>query len=320
MMDDQFMHGLRAAPPAAFAKDLRERLKYQERAEPSAHSFLQRRRVAFGAAAAVLMVALFALPSVRASAQQFLNLFRVVNFTAVPVNVDRLNQLSRDGLDIGRLIGEQVQVLAEPGPAQIFATPADAAAAAGVSLRMPAAVPSNLTLVRIEVEGARSARVTANTRKLQDVLDALGIADVGPPSGLDGQMATLHVPPVMRVVYANGDREVSFLHARSPEVALPAGLNLPLLGEIGLRIMGLDRVAAHTLAQAIDWRGTLVLPVPARASSFRRVDIRGNRGLFVESTERRDLTAVAWSDGGSVFGMTGSVNGQVLLQMADSVQ
>jgi hypothetical protein len=124
----------------------------------------------------------------------------------------------------------------------------------------------------------------------------------------------------MRVVYANGDREVSFVHARSPEVALPAGLNLPLLGEIGLRIMGLDRVAAHTLAEAIDWQGTLVLPVPARASSFRRVDIRGNRGLFVESTERRDLTAVAWSDGGSVFGMTGSVNGQVLLQMADSVQ
>jgi hypothetical protein len=152
------------------------------------------------------------------------------------------------------------------------------------------------------------------------VLDALGITDVQAPAELNGQVAKLHVPPVVAITYANGSGAVT---VRSPEVTAPSGVNVAALGEIGLRIAGLDRNAAHTVAQAIDWRATLIVPVPAGVSAFRQIDVQGQRGLYVESTARADIRAiraVAPSKGGILYGLTGALNAGTLLQMADSVQ
>src|SRR5713101_2275664 len=120
-MDDHLMYGLREAPPQRLTESLRERLRQQQLADPGPESGSRSRRLAM-IAAPVFVVALFALPAVRASAQAFLNLFRVVNFIAVPVNVDRIKQLSESGLDVRSLIGQQVEVLVDPGPKQAFAT------------------------------------------------------------------------------------------------------------------------------------------------------------------------------------------------------
>ena len=316
-MDDQFMYGLRSTPSRQFEDRLRERIAGLGR-RSDAESPLRTGRWAV-AALLVFGLALLVFPAVRASAQAFLNLFRVVNFTAVPVNVDRLNQLAQNGLDLPRLIGQQVEVLEDPGPPRVFSTLDEAAAASRMLINLPAVVPPGLVMARIEMTGQHTARVKADTRKLQDVLDALGITDLRAPDGLDGQLATVRVPPIVRVVYANGDQEVAFSQARSPEITLPSGMNLSALGEIGLRIVGLDAGEAHTLAQAIDWQGTLIVPVPAGVSSFRQVAIRGNRGLLVASTQRRDIKAVVWSARGSVYGITGALNDQRMLQMADSV-
>jgi hypothetical protein len=319
-MDDRFMYGLRETPSRKFAQRLSERLKQQERGEMESESERRPSRWAMIAAASVLAVALFALPSVRASGQAFLNLFRVVNFTAVPVNVDRINQLNRSGLNLSTLIGKQVEVLTDPGPPRVFATPADAADAAGIKVRLPAILPPGLTVVRTEVEGEHAVRVTGDTRMLMDILEATGITDVRPPAELDGQVATLRVPPIMRIVYASGNLEVAFLQARSPEVTLPATVDISALGEIGLRIAGLGRSEAHTLAQAIDWRNTLVLPVPAGVSSFRQVGVHGSHGLLVTFKEKREIRSIVWSEGGSVYGITGPLGEGLIAQMADSVQ
>lgn len=212
-MDDRILHELRAAPPAEFAKGLRTRLQRQDRFEVLVEPRHKMTRLAALAAGAVVVVALFAIPLVRASAQAFLNLFRVVNFTAVPVNVERLNQLSQKGLDIGTLIGQQSEVLVEPGPARVFQSPVDAAKAAGIELKLPALLPPGVTMLRAEVDGERAARLTGDTRKLREVLDALGLNDVPPPAGLDGQVATVRVSPIVRIVYASGNRDMTFQQA-----------------------------------------------------------------------------------------------------------
>ena len=316
-MDDQFMHALKTPPRPEFSNRLRERLAGT--ADPAAPESSSRPRWLL-AAAVVLGVGLFALPSVRTSAQAFLNLFRVVNFTAVPVNVERINGLAQNGLDLPTLIGQQVEVLEDAGAPQVVSTLDEAAAATRLPLKLPAVVPPGLIMSRIEVAGPKAARVKGDTRKLQDVMDALGITDLTIPDGLDGQLATLRTFASARVTYANGNTEVSFTQARSPEVTMPAGIDLAHLGEIGLRIVGLEAAEAHTLAEAIDWRGTLIVPVPAGVSSFRQVDIRGNRGLLVVSKQRREMKGVLWSAGGVVYGITGPLADDRLLQMAVSVQ
>ena len=64
---------------------------------------------------AVLVAALFLFPSVRASAQAFLDLFRVRNFAAVTVDAARLEQLRGMELDVQSILGKP-QVTRDPGP------------------------------------------------------------------------------------------------------------------------------------------------------------------------------------------------------------
>jgi len=278
------------------------------------------RRLLVPSLVVVVLLAIVPLPSGRASAQAFLDLFRVTHVAAVPVNMDRLNQLTERGLDISSMIGSQVEVLADPGPAQVYTSPAVAAAAAGLTLHAPTRLPPGLVLVRTEMKGEHAARVKADTSKLQDVLAALDIGDVAVPRGLDGQTAMIRVPPIVRTVYANGKQEVSLFQARSPEITLPPGLDLPPLAEIGLRIAGLGSGEAHTLANAIDWRSTMLVPIPAGASNFRQIDLQGSRGLFIEPTSQRGPRGVMWSRNGAIYAMTGSIGSETLLQIAASVQ
>ena len=278
------------------------------------------RRFVAPALVVLVLAGVMAVPAGRASAQAFLDLFRVAHVAAIPVNVDRLKQLSDRGLDIPTLIGSQVEVLADPGPVQVYTSPADAGKAAGLTLRAPTALPPGLVLVRTELKGEHAARVKADTAKLEEVLAALQITDVAPPQGLDGQIATIRVPPIVRTVYANGKQEVSLFQARSPEITLPPGLDLPPLAEIALRVAGLGSGEAHTLAQAIDWRSTLLVPIPAGASTFRQIDLHGSRGLFIEPTSQRGPRGVMWSSGGAIYAMTGSIGSETLLQIAASVQ
>lgn len=72
-MDDQFIYRLRSAPSPQFARRLRDRLRVQEHLAAQAGSKATRWRYASTAAAGVLIVALFAFPSGRASARAVLN-------------------------------------------------------------------------------------------------------------------------------------------------------------------------------------------------------------------------------------------------------
>jgi hypothetical protein len=315
---DGFMSALRSEPRAEFETALRRRL-HDEAVTGARHPAWAASRVAAVAAAMLSAAGLLALPAVRASAQAFLDLFRVVNFTAVPVDISRVNELGKKGLDIPTLVGEQLEVLEDPGPPRIVGSPAEASAALHLRLKLPSAVPPWMPAVRTEIEGERVVRVTADTRKLTNVLDALGLSDVRPPPGLDGQVVVARVPPVVRVTYAQGQEQMVFLQGKSPEVTLPAALDLATLGEIGLRILGLGKAEAHTLAQAVDWRSTMIMPVPAGVSSFRQVDVHGHRGLLVESATAHPGKELMWSDGGSIYVFTGS-NREMMAQAAESVR
>lgn len=328
-MDDKFLYEMRADPPPAFAERLRARLtRDAAAANPSRVRTFPLYRVGAAAASVLIVALLFALPPVRASAQAFLDLFRVVNFTAVPIGEDRIKALKSDKIDLEHLIGDQVEVLTPAVAPQPYQTREAAGAAAGFPVRLPSVLRPGLTLMKIELNGERAARVTGNTTKLRHLLDALDIRDVRVPEGLDGQTATIRVPPMVHVTLQYGEQSVDFFQGRSPVVTMPAGIDLPMLGEIGLRILGLASAEASRLAQAIDWRSTLLVAVPANATSFRQVDVRGNRGLLVEMSERpgehenrpRRLASLMWAEGGQVYAIKGPVRAEVVLEMATALQ
>ncbi len=331
-MDDRFMHELRRAPDPAFAEELRERLSHV--AAPRAATGRWRPALALAAAAAVV-VAMFAFPSMRASAQAMLDLFRVRNFAPVEFDPQRLEKLTAGQHDDNLFLFGTHEVLQDPGKPREVATPEAAAAAAGIDVRKPGDLPRGITLRNIQVDGAAAGRFTANAAKLRAVLQELDIRDLEVPPGLDGASVTVRKSPIVAQRFESDRYHVTLMQSRSPDVQLPAGVDLQRLAEIGMRILGLDRTEANRLARSIDWHTTLMVPVPANASSFRKVEVHGNPGLLVNSRRDgaasdhgagarrggdRNGTLILWSEQDRVFALAGNLDDVSMMQMAESVR
>jgi hypothetical protein len=318
-MNDVWMHALRSEPSREFKEQLRRRLREHDGAVAPAAS---RRHIAIAVTAVVVVAGLLAVPAVRASASRFLSLFRVVNFVAVQVQPSRLDRLEAEQLEIGKLIGEHVDVIADPGRPLSVTSLDDAAAAAGMPIATPQWLPDDSSILETTVTGEQIVRITANAVRLQQVMDALGITDLSAPAALDGQVVNLRIPPVVMVRYDHGGLRSRLYQARAPQVTLPTSVDLETLGEIGLRILGLSPTDARQFAHAIDWHTTLLVPVPPFVSSFRQVTINGNPGIVVQHqpTHQSPTSVVLWSTTDRVFALVSIQELEQVLAMADSVR
>jgi len=325
-MHDEFMlTGLRKPRPE-LVRRVRARLAELELAERRAARTPPLRWAAAVAAVTVLASA-FALPSVRAAAQAFLDLFRVVNFAPVAVGTDRLKLLSdSQGIDLPRILGDQTQIVQASGPPEVVPSLEAAGSLAGMRIAVPAWQPVGFGLQRIEVVGSEALRITGSTATLQSVLDSLGIDDVSAPAWLDGKVVTANIAPIVRVAYGDGYRHAMLIESRQPQVTLPPGADLAQLADVALRVLGVDRTEAYRIAGSIDWRTTLIVPVPSDVSYFRQVDVQGNGGLLIGTVRARGRqayqvgTQILWTSGDRVFALIGNVPPAELFAMAQSVQ
>jgi hypothetical protein len=325
-MNDQFLNSLRRDPAPAFARQLKSRLNAID-APAIAEQRSPMWRWLATAASVVALAFAFTFPAVRTAAEAFLDYFRVVNFAGVAFDPQRMAQLwSNASVDLPTLIGQQVTPAAPPPPPVAYSTLDEASAAAGMRLHTPTWVPPGFTLTSIEVRGQHEFSVQGNTEKLQSVLDALGITDVSVPTALDGQTVSIQVPPVARLVYDDGQHQITLTQSRSPVIALPAGVDVATIAEIGLRLLGLERAEAYRFAQSVDWRSTLLVPVPAATATFHQVEVQSGTGLVIEAGQAREGlggrggTLVLWSSADTVYALGGPVRSTDTLQMAQSVQ
>jgi hypothetical protein len=367
-MEDDFLKNARRDPRPEFAQQLREKLERLEAAEaagarPDATRAAQpdewtpapvrrlRWNVAWaglGSVAVAAVAMLFIFPSVRASAQAFLDLFRVRTFAAVSVDPARLEKLKSSSIDLKGLLSDRVETVRDPERPRFMASPEEAGRAAGFAVRTPSFLPTGMAQDSVFFHDEAEVRLTVDASRLSAVMQALEINDLRLPAGLDGQVVTVHTLPAVGITYRSERRDALLLQSRSPEITLPPGVNLPQLGEIGLRIVGLDAAEAHRFAQSIDWNTTLLIPVPAAASSFNQVTVRGNPGLLITTREPEaappaaagasgDTTRTApagpgehhhrhragsvllWSEGEMVYAVMGNLDQVDLVQLAESL-
>jgi hypothetical protein len=319
-MDDRMLDEYRRAPDPQFARDLRERLRQRERPPGIPRPLV---RALTAAAALGVAVAIFAVPSVRVSAQAMLDLFRVRTFAAVEFDESRLEKLRLVEEDPGRLVFDREEVLRE---ADIQYSPSrDAASSmAGFAVRTPAYLPEGLALDSMFVHGEEAVRFSVSEAKLRSLLDRLDVKGVTLPQGLDGQWVEVKKPPVVFQRFRSVRQKAVLIQALSPEVLLPAGWNMEQLGEIGLRILGLNAGEARRIAHATDWKSTLLVPVPLNAATFRQVTVRGNPALLITmagEAARRDKEGgmLMWTQGDRVYCIRGNLAASDLMQMAESI-
>ena len=329
-MDDRFLHELRREPGPGFARALRERLRGLEDAPARGFNLMPALASAAGIA---LVVALFTVPAVRVAAQNALDLFRVRTFAAVEVDQSRLDQLraihDQLGQDPASLVFDHQEVLQQPAQPMDYPSADLAGNAAGLpNLRQPrGALPNGLHFTKATVSGEGAARMSVNTEKLRKVVEMLGLTDVRIPAGLDGQQVTVHKPAVVMQEFEGATNHMSLVESLSPEVSLPPGTDMRQLGEIGLRVLGLEADEARRVASSIDWKSTVVVPVPPTAESFRQVHVNGQTGLLIrfgqtdENGKRRKSGALLlWTEGERVLAMRSDLPSDVILDVAQSLR
>lgn len=324
-MDDRMLHDYRRDPDPRYARDLRERLRRQERSPLRGHGLRNALAAACGVA---LVAALFSIPSVRVSAQSFLELFRVRRFAAVSLDESRVKTLRSLGGKRGDLVFDSTETLVDPGPARYVVSREAAAPEVGFAVGAPAYLPEGLAPDSVFVEGKGAMRLSVSEEKLRSLLRRLDLNDVQVPTGLDGRWIEVRKPPVVVQKFrSTRDRHAILVQARSPEVSVPAGWDVERLAEIGLRVLGLDAGEARRVARSTDWRSTLLIPVPTNASTFLQVTVHGQPGLLIATTgeraedgrPRRAGAVLLWTEGDRVFGIQGNLSRQDLMEMAESI-
>lgn len=255
------------------------------------------RRSWFAALGAVLVVlALFALPPVRAAADSLLQIFRVQQVVFVPVSDERAAQLKSLNFD-GDSLFLQKPDFKDTKP-QDVPDAAAASSAAGFTVAEPSELPGPATANTYQVAAAQTGSFQVNVASARQLLELLDIKDVTIPDALGAQPIAVTTKPIASAEYRGDGYRVTLTQGASPELALPDGVELSQLGNALLQILGTPADQAKTMAANIDWSSTLVVPMPSDIDSVEQVTVNGGRAMLVrESHGKSDQSMIYWQRG-----------------------
>jgi hypothetical protein len=256
-------------------------------------------------AAALIVISFISFPTLQAAADNLLQTFRVQSVVFVPVNADRIRELSSLLSDPTSLFISQPTVVGTPKSSR-FATVQEAAQAAGFTPDQPTIFPSAPASTRFTVQDNMKVTTQVNVQTIRKLLQTAGITDVSLPDALGSEPITADVPPFVESRYTGNGYSMMLVQGHSPNVTLPKGVDLAQLGKAGLELLGMQPEQADQMSRQIDWSSTLVVPFPAGLSDVLKVDIGGSQGMLVtaqnlssskDATGMGNMMAVYWQKG-----------------------
>jgi hypothetical protein len=295
--------------------------------------FAQPWRPAWVAGFAVVLLALgLAFPSGRSLAQRLLGTLRVERVQPIRMDFSALDSNRTLQQMLGQMISEKMVVAVNEDPQHPSSVDA-ATQLAGFPVRLLAA---RADAPQFTVVGHHAFHMTVDRERLQEIFDQSGRSDLLLPARLDGATISVDVPRSVHLQYgdcpqprqAPAPRQpvspancLVVIQAPSPTVNVPADLNIQQLAEIALQLGGMDATKAQELCKSIDWRTTLVLPVPRFVDSYNAVDINGSQGTLVSHTDRRGGSeyVLIWVKDGIIYSLMGHGDSSEALKLAESL-
>ncbi|OIO98840.1 MAG: hypothetical protein AUK03_00670 [Anaerolineae bacterium CG2_30_64_16] len=279
-----------------------------------------RKPVTIGATAVACLLILFSFAPVRQAAADFLGIFRVRKFAVIPIDAAHTRQLEELAQLADRGAFGQPTVVREPGEPQAVASAAEASALVGFPVRVPAALPEGALPRTFNVQSGPAAHFEMDRTTMQAVLDVTQIKGVTLPD-VERIVIDLDVPWVVTQSYRRGASLWTISQLRSPQVDMPAGLDLTALGAAAFEYLGMPEADAQRLAQAIDWTSTVVIPLPTEEAEFREVTVDGVTGLLLEPRSSNPHRVVLWQRDDIVYTVEGVyTDARELLLVADALK
>ena len=280
-----------------------------------------RRPLFAGLTALVLVLGLLAFPPVRALADQLLQVFRVQNVMFMPIDTARLQQLESLDFDPRTLFMAEPELTNDPAPPQPVASAAEALEKAGFTPAEVTSFPSATQSSEMVVNDRREVRTQVNVESARRLLELMGVTDVQLPDALGAEPIVASIPPTVETQYTGADYRLVLNQGPSPDVTLPEGVELAVLGKAGLRLLGVAPQQAEAISRNIDWSSTLVVPFPSNVSSIQQVEFGGHRGLLMGGDSGEDRWQLYWQAGDRFYMLEGQgLQEADMLAAAESVQ
>jgi hypothetical protein len=306
-----------------------------------ARVFAKRWRPAWVTAlAAAVVLASLAFPPARGLAQRLLATLRVEQVQTVNLDLSSLGGNRSLQQMLGKMISDKIVVITDEKP-QSAATVEAASQLAGFQVQLLSARSDS---PQFHVEGAHAFQMTIDRARLQDIFDQSGRPDLILPATLDGATVAVQVPRAIELEYGNcpgndghangggldagatphravAKEDCIFLvEAPSPAVQVPSDLNLQQLAETALELGGMSPTEARQFCQTVDWKSTLVLPIPLSVRSYDRVEVNGVQGTLIQTPSRRGPGYVLiWVKNGMIYCLGGSGDSSKAVELANTL-
>ncbi|MEA3407919.1 MAG: zf-HC2 domain-containing protein [Chloroflexota bacterium] len=268
---------------------------------------------AAGVAALLLVVGLFSFAPTRAVARQFLSLFRVQDFAVVEVDPDEALMGEASALFEKEVLAQEPELIRDEPSVQVNSLE-EAREAAGFAVRMPAYFPGEDDPI-MEIKGATEMRMEVEAEGLALLLELAGMDPDLVPQELEGDIHAL-APAVVSI--RNDHFQV--IQVWKPTIEYPEGLKAEVMGEAGLRLLGVPAAKAKRIAKEIDWSNTMLLPVPTNLAEIQETEIAGAKAVYLRPTREADQSAaLLFQKEGVVYMVAGSGSLQSLSDIAASM-
>jgi anti-sigma factor RsiW len=292
-----------------------------------------------GLAVVVLLAGAFSIPSVRASAVQFLGIFRVQQVSVLPVDTSSLAKLTGNqalAQQLGQIVSSAVTVDKQPGQPQTAPDAAQASALAGFNVRLPVSAPGQPQLT---VQDGGAFHIVIDRARAQSFLNEAGFTDLVLPTSVDGAKIGVEIPTGIAAGYGTcptaGAAEqmglgsagrryadcVMLLEMPSPTVDAPPDLDVARLVQLGLQFTGMSAEQASAYAASIDWTSTLVIPIPNNAAVYQQVSVDGVTGTLIQRpADDSPQYVLVWVKDGIIYAISAlGADSTTAINMANSM-
>ncbi len=272
-----------------------------------------------------LIVVLVTFAPARSWTQRVLSMLRVEKVAVVPLDL-RFDSNSDTQALIRKVISDEVTVTLSAGKPQFVADASQATQMAGFPVRT---FTDMKEVPKIGVVGEQSYIMKLDQSRLQAIVDSIGKSDLQVPGSVSGQVIAVHVPKSVFLRYGNcPDRHnrskseaenenvpsagagcVMFAEVPSPIVSVPPELNVEQLLQIALQAGGMSPEEARAFCAKVDWKTTLVVPIPRRASSYAEEHVDGVTGNLIMGKGLRGQPpeyTLIWIKNGIIYSIHGS--------------
>ncbi len=292
---------------------------HQRRSQVIGKMSLKWRRALAGTAVVLVMVGLLSYAPTQALAKEFLSIFRVRQVVAVQIEPAAIDEEQLENL-VNALRIEPEVVIDEDA---ITVPDIEAARArAGFDVKMPRYLPGE-DETTFSVKEYTEIRIPFTRQGLELLLQTAGMD----PSALsddieDGEIVG-SFPAAVQI--ERGDYQV--IQMLEPQIEYPEGVDLSLVAEATLRLLGLPAEDAARVAETTNWATTLLLPIPTNAAQFSQSTVAGGPGIALTPIGEfgADLEGdganptLVWQRDDTMYAVSGPASTETLVRMAESL-